>query len=268
MSVMSTIHLSYHQHGQYVSHVICLSVILTSLCLSVCQTYNLSVHHTSIMTSWSICQPHESPVHHTNIMTSLSICQTHNSSVHRTSITTSWSICQSYDMSIHHTNIMTSLSVCLSYQMSDHHTINMASPSICQSNHLSVYHTANTTSLSICQTHIPSVCHTVMLTSPSVCQLHDLTVCQPTCDVTRNTVWLTVCPSSVTSILPSANFMVKMPMSLPAQKFPNMNYPGKFLSVYTSLDSSVHHPGNLFVNLSPSAANPSKSPVIIGRIMQ
>ena len=58
--------------------------------------------------------------------------------------------------------------------------------------------------------HISHVCHNVKLTSPSVCQLQDSSVCQPFCEVTRTTVLLTVCSLSVTSVLPSANFMVKM----------------------------------------------------------
>ena len=127
---------------------------------------------------------------------SLSICQPHDTSVHHAMKTNSLYICQPHDMSIHHTNIMTSPSVCPSNQSSDCHTTTKTSPSLCQS-------------------HIPSVCHSIILTSPSVCQLQDLSVCQPTCDVINPTVWLTVCSSSVTSVLPSANPMVKTPTSIP-----------------------------------------------------
>ena len=120
---------------------------------------------------------------HTINMTSLSICQTHDTSVHHAMKTNSLSICQPHDTSIRHTNITTSPSVCLSRQSSDHHTTSR--------------------------------------TSPSVCQSRDSSVCYPTRDVIICTVWLTVCSSSVTSILPSANPTVKMPMSIPVRNFPH-----------------------------------------------
>ena len=129
------------------------------------------------------------------------------------------SVCQAHDMSVHHTNIKSSPSVCPSYQLSDHHTTTMECPSICQSNHSSDHH--------ICQSRIPSVCHNIILTSPSVCQLQDSSVSYPTRDVIRTTVWPTVCWSSVTSVLPSANPIVKLPMSIPVQKFPTYTKPGK-----------------------------------------
>ena len=156
---------------------------------SICQSPQTS-------TSPAIYQLHDTSVHHTNIMTSLSVCQSHILSVCHTINMTSLSICQTHITSVHHTNIPTRLSVC-------------------QSHHSSVSHTANITSPSISLSTQTSVCHTVNITSPSVCQLHDLSVCQPTHDVTRNTVCKAVCPSPVTSILPSAKFVVKMPVSIP-----------------------------------------------------
>ena len=183
-----------------------------------------------------------------------SVCHRQYTSVCHTVNMTSPSVCQPHDMSVHHTNIMTSLSVCLSYQSSNHHTITMAYLSVCQSNHSSVCHTTTLTSPSLCQSHIPSVCHTAIPTSLSVCQLQDSSVCQPTHDVTRTTVWLTVCSSSVTSVLPSANFMVKMPMSIPVQKFLLALHLGKLPSIRTSTDLSVHHTGSPSINSSPSAA--------------
>ena len=161
-------------------------------------------------------------------------------------------ICQPHDMSVCHTNIMTSPSSIT------------ASLSICPSNQLSDCHTTTKTSPSLCQSHILSVCHNVIPTSPSVCQIQDSSVCQPTRDVIIPPVWPTVCLSSVTSILPSTNPMVKMPMSIPVQKFLHALNPGKFHFVHTSMDSSVHHSDSLSVNLSPSAANPSKFPCNYG----
>ena len=186
----------------------------------------------------------------------MSICHTINR--------TSPSICQPHDTSIHHTNIMTSPSVCPSYQSSDHHTVTMACLSICQSNYSSVCHTTTPTSPSLCQSHIKSVCHTNIPTSPSVHQLQDLSVCQPTCDVTRTTVWLTVCLLSVMSVLPSANSTVKMPTSIPVQKFLHALNLGKLPSVCTTMDSSVHHSDSPSINSSPSAANPLKIPCNYG----
>ena len=161
-----------------------------------------------------------------------------------------------------HTVKKTIPSICLSHQLSDHHTINMTSLSVCQSHISSVCHTTNMTSPSVCQTYNSSVCHTVILTSPSVCQLHDLSVCLPTHDVTitRNTVCKAVHPSSVLSVIPSAKFMVKMPMSIPVQKFPITQNPGKLPSTHTSMDSSADPSGSPSITLSPSAENPSKIP--------
>ena len=175
-------------------------------------------------------------------------------------------------MSIHHTNIMSNLSVCPSHQLSNCHTITIAWPSICQSNYSSVCHTTPLTSLSLYQSHYSSVCHTtpltslslyqsrilsvyhtIILTSLSLCQLQDSSVCQPTCDVIRPPIWPTVCLLSVTSVLPSANSMVKMPMSIPVQKFPHELNPGKLPSICISTDLPV-----LSVNSSPSAKNLSK----------
>ena len=77
-------------------------------------------------------------------------------------------------------------------------------------------------------------------------------------------VCVTVCSSSVTYILPSANFMVKMLMSIPVQEFLHALNPGKLPSIHTSMDSSVHHTGSPSINTSPSAANPSKFPCNYG----
>ena len=159
--------------------------------------------------------------------------------------TTSPSICQPHNMSVHHTNITTSLSVCPSNQLSDCHTTTKTSPSLCQS-------------------HIPSVCQNVIPTSLSICQFRDSSVCQPTRDVINSTVWLTVCLSSVTSILPSANPMVKMHMSIPVQNFPHDQNMGKIAFVRTSTDSSVYHTDSPSVNSSLSAAIPSKIPCNYG----
>ena len=152
----------------------------------------------------------------------MSVCHTIN--------TNSLYICQPHDTSVHHTNIMSSMSVCLSYQSSDCHTTTMACPSICQLNQLSDHHTTTRTSLSLCQSCIPSVCHNIIPTSPSICQLQDSSVCQPFCDVTRTTIWPTVCLSSVMSVLPSAHPTVKMPTSIPVQNFPHDQNLGKSLS--------------------------------------
>ena len=92
----------------------------------------------------------------------------------------------------------------------------------------------------------------------------DSSVCQPTHDVTKTTICLTVCLSSVTSILPSANFTVKMPMSIPVQKFLHSLFPGKLPSIHTSMDSSVDHSGSPSVNSTPSGANPLKFPCNYG----
>ena len=152
-------------------------------------------------------------------------------------------------MSVCHTNIMTSPSVCLSIHSSDHHTTIKTSPSLCQS-------------------LILSVCHNVIPTSLSVYQFQDSSVWKPTCDVINPTVWPTVCMSSVTSILPSANPMVKMPMSIPVQNFLHDQNQGKNPFVCTSTDLSVHHTDSSSINLSLSAANHPKSPVIMGRETQ
>ena len=140
----------------------------------------------------------------------------------------------------------------------------MACLSICQSNQSSDHHTTTKTNPSLCQSCIPSVCHNVIPTSLCICKLQDLSVCQPTCDVTKLPVWLTVGSLSVTSILPSANPTVKIPMSIPVQKFLHALNPGKIHFVCTSMDSSVHHSDSLSVNSSPSAANLLKIPCNYG----
>ena len=113
---------------------------------------------------------------------------------------------------------------------------------------------------SLCQSPILSVCHNVILTSPSICQLQDSSVCNPTRDVIIPTVWQTVCSSSVTSILLSANPTVKMPTSIPVRNFPHEQNSGKVPFFHTSTESSVHHQDSPSVNSSPFAANPSKLP--------
>ena len=155
-------------------------------------------------------------------------------------------------------------SVCQSCPPSVSHTIKMRSPSICPSNQLSDHHTMSKTSPSLCQSRSLSVCHNAILTSLSICKLQDLSVCYPTHDVIIPPIWPTVCLSSVTSILPSANFTVKMPMSIPVQNFPHDHNLGKLPFVHTSVDSSVHHSDSLSINSSLSAANPSKFPCNYG----
>ena len=245
---------------------------------SVHQSYTTSDHHTDLTTSQSICQSHQSsvrctvgpthpsvcqqqytPVCHTINMTSLSVCQTQDTSVRHTNITTSLSVCQTQDTSVRHTTSMTSPSVCPSNQSSDRHTTSMTSPSVCPSKQSSDRHTTSNASPSVCQSFIPSVNHTVMSTSPSVCQLHDLSVIIPP-------VCRTVCPSSVTSVLPSANPTVKLPTSIPVQNFLHEQNPGKLPFIHTSTESSVHHPDSPSINSSLSAANPSKIPCSDGEI--
>ena len=240
------------------SRQLSVSHIIKMTCPSICQIYILSVHHTIMMTSPSVHQSYITSDHCTNLTTSPSVCQSCQSSVSHTIELTNPSICQPYDTSVHHTNITTRLSVCPSHQSSDHHTTTMACPSVCQSNHSSDSHTMTKTSPSLCQSHIPSVCHNIILTSLSICPLQDSSVRQPTRDVVRPPIWLTVCSSSVTSILPSANSMVKIHMSIPERKIPNTLNPGKIPFGCTPTDSSVHHTGSLSINSSPSAANPSK----------
>ena len=116
------------------------------------------------------------------------------------------------------------------------------------------------TSPSLCQSGIPSVCHNAIPTSLSICQLQDLSVCNPTRDVINPTVWQTVCSLSVTSVLPPANPIMKISMSIPVRNFPHYQVPGKIPVVRTSMESSVHHPDSLSVNSSPFATNPSKLP--------
>ena len=67
-----------------------------------------------------------------------------------------------------------------------------------------------------------------------------------------------VCLSSAPSILPSAKVIMKIPMSIPVQKFPLMQYPGKLPSAHTSMDSSVDPSGSPSITLSPSAEKVSK----------
>ena len=251
-----------HDSGESKDSSVCPTTSKT--CLSICQSHQESICHTSIKTFPSVCQPHQLSVSHTDITRCPSVCQPHESPVHHTTMTTSLSICQTYIPPVCHTINTSSPSICQSYLLSDHHTNLMVSPSICQSNHSSVCHTATPTSPSVCQSCIPSVCHTIIPTSLSVCQLHDLSVCHPTHDVTRKTIWLTVCLSSVMSVLPSANSTGKMPTSIPVQKFSDRQYPGEFPSIHTSTDSSVLHSGSPSVNSSPSAANPLKFPCNYG----
>ena len=104
-----------------------------------------------------------------------------------------------------------------------------------------------------------SVCHTINMTSLSICQLHDSSVCQHKCDSTWNCVHQSVCPSSVSSVQPSAKYMVSENTNeYYFSKFPYVQNPERFLSIYTSSDSSVDPPGSPSVSLSLSAENPSK----------
>ena len=59
-----------------------------------------------------------------------------------------------------------------------------------------------------------------------------------------------------------------MPTSIPVQNFPKHKNLGKLLSVHTSMHLSVDPSGSPSVTLSPSAANPSKSLIVMGRNMQ
>ena len=120
---------------------------------------------------------------------------------------------------------------------------------------MSVHHTNIMTSPSVCPSTESSDRHTMRRTRPSVCQSCDSSVCYLTRDVRH-----AVCSSSVTSVLPSANPMVKMPTSLPVRIFPHEQNPGKIPFVHISTELYVHHPDSPSVNLSPFAANPSKLP--------
>ena len=140
----------------------------------------------------------------------------------------------------------------------------MTSPSVCPSIHSSDCHTTNKTSPSLCQSCILSVCQSTILTSPSICQLQDSSVCKPTRDVINPTIWQTVCSSSVTSIVPSANPTVKMPMSIPVRNFLHDQFMGKIPFIHTLTESSVHHSDSPSVNSSPSVANLSKIPCNYG----
>ena len=104
------------------------------------------------------------------------------------------------------------------------------------------------------------VCHTVNMTSLSICQPHDSSVCQPKHDHAWSSVCLSVCLLSVLSVQPSARFMVKILVSIAGCNFPKVQIPTKFLSVCTSLDSSVNPSGSLLVTSSLSAENPLKFP--------
>ena len=206
----------------------------------------MSVCHTPLVRSLSVCQSRQTCPY---------VCQSRQSSDHHTVDATGPSICQPHDTSDRHTMSMTSPSVCPSKHSSDRHTTSMTSPSVCPSKQPSDRHTTSNASPSVCQSYIPSVSHTIMSTtgSPSVSPLHDSSVSQPP-------VWLTVCSSSVTSVLPSANHTVKIPTSIPVRNFPHEQNPGILPFVRTSTESSVHHPDSPSVNSSPFAANTSKLP--------
>ena len=93
------------------------------------------------------------------------------------------------------------------------------------------------------------------MTSPSICQLSDLSVSQAKHDSTWQSVHLSVCPSSVLSVQPSAKNHKYSWM-----KFPKVQILGNFLYVHTSLDSSVNPSGSLSVTPSLSAENLLKFP--------
>ena len=219
MSLASTVRLSHHNvyspsvcqpHGSPVCHT------TMATCLSVRQSYTTSDHHTNLTTSPLVCQSRQSSVRCTIELTRPPICQRQYTSVCHTINTTRPSICQTHETSVHHAMKMNSLSICQPHDMSVRHTDIMTSPSVCPSKQLSDRHTKSKTSQSLCQSCIPSVCHNVIQTSPSVCQSRDSSVCYPTHDIRH-----TVCSSSVMSVLPSANPMVKMPMSIPIQNLPH-----------------------------------------------
>ena len=223
---------------------------------SVCQSRQSSVRRTVELTRPSVCQQQYTSVCHTITTTSPSICQTHETSVRHAMKTNSPSVCQPHDTSVRHTNIKRSPSVCPSTQSSDRHTTSMTSPSVCPSKQSSDRHTTSKTSPSLCQSRIPSVCHNVIPTSLSIWQSRDSSVGYPTRDVRH-----AVCPSSVTSVLPSANPTVKCPTKIPYwNPFPYYYSPGNSPFVRTSTESSVHHSGSPSVNSSPFAANTSKLP--------
>ena len=225
----------------------------TTTCPSVCQAYTTPVRHTVMMTSPSVRQSSSTSDHHTDLTTSPSVCQSRQSSVRRTVEPTSPSVCQPLHTSVRHAMDTRSPSVCQPHDTSVRHTNITRSPSVCPSKQSSDRHTTSKTSPSLCQSRIPSVCHNVIPTSSSVCQSRDSSVCYPPRD-TRHAV----CSSSVTSVLPSANPMVKIPAYW--NPFPYNDVPGKFPFVRTSTESSVHHSDSPSVNLSPFAAFPSKLP--------
>ena len=106
------------------------------------------------------------------------------------------------------------------------------------------------------------------MTSPSICQLRGLSVCQPKCGDTWNSVCLSVCPSPVLSIQPSAKFMVKMPTSIPVQNFLKQENMGK---LFPSLHHQIHLSIHQAVHPSPGhhlLQSYQKSLVIMGRNMQ
>ena len=189
------------------------------------------------------------------MMTSPYVCQSNLTSVHRTDSMTSPSVCQSRQSSVRRTVELTHPSVCQQKYMPVCHTINTTSPSICQAHDTSVRHAMITKSPSVCPSKESSDHHTTLWTSPSLCQSRDSSVCYPTRDVRH-----AVCSSSVTSVLSSANTMVKIPTSIPVQNFPYYQVPGKIPFIRTSMESSVHHPDSPSVNSSPFAANPLKLP--------
>ena len=132
--------------------------------------------------------------------------------------------------------------------MSVHHAMKTNSPSMCQPHHKSICHTNIMTSPSVCPSKQSSDSHTTSKTSPSVCQSCDSSVCNPSHDEILPTIWQTVCLSSVTSVLPSANPMVKIPTSVPVRNFLHYQIPGKIPFVRTSTESSVNHPDSPSIN--------------------
>ena len=191
----------------------------TTKCLSVRQSNLMSDHHTNLTTIPSVCQSRQSSVSCTVELTRLSVCQRQYTSVCHTINITSLSICQTHEMSVRHVMKTKSPSICQPHVRFVYHTNIMKSPSVCPSKQSSDRHTTAKTSPSLSQSRILSVCHNIIQTSPSVC---------PTRDARH-----TVCSSSVMSVLPSANYMVKIPMSIPVRNFLQEQNPGKLSFVRT-----------------------------------
>ena len=143
--------VSHHMHDSVETYDSLVCHTTNMMCLSICQSHQLSVCHTTNMTCPSICQSCQPSDHHTIDANHPSVCQPHESPVHHTTMTTCPSICQAYILPVHHTIMMTSPSIHQSHLTSDHRTDLTTSPSVCQSCQSSVRRTIEPTR--------PSVCH-------------------------------------------------------------------------------------------------------------